>query len=308
MSNPGQRSKGEPCRETWQACRLHWMPSGEIHLSTRTRITTALAALVFSSAVCLAQWQWNGGRGRRAPDRSEYPMWQNDPGFVDDVFTFVRIQYDSRAGYGRGGGNSWQNDFPDSDWNFSLRLQQLTSLKVDPHGKVLRLTDPALFDYPFLYMNGVGRLHFSEEEVTALRRYLLNGGFLMLDDFWGDQEWDIVTSQLARAVPQWQPRELPLSHEIFHAAYDLEKRPQVPSIRNWRQGRTFEDHGPGSDRGPNFQGLFDQSGRLAVLLCHNNDLGDGWEREGEDPEYFRDFAVKWSYPMGLNIIFYVMTH
>ncbi|MEE2936780.1 MAG: DUF4159 domain-containing protein [Planctomycetota bacterium] len=236
-------------------------------------------------------------------------MWEIDPDFRDDVFTFARVQYDSRDGYGRGrGGNRWQNDYPDSDWNFSLRLEQLTSLKVEPNGKVLRLTDPELLDYPFLYMNGVGGMYLSEEEAVALRRYLTNGGFLMLDDFWGDREWQVVTEQLSRAVPQWQPRELPLSHEIFHAVYELNTRPQVPSIRHWRSGRTFEDHGPGSDRGPNYQGLFDENGRLAVLLCHNNDLGDGWEREGEDPEYFREYAVKWSYPMGMNIIFYVMTH
>lgn len=281
----------------------------EFTVFNRRRALASLAGIFLISAVSVAQWERWGGRDRRQAERSEYPMWENDRQFADDVFTFVRIQYDSRGGYGRGRrGNRWQNDYPDSDWNFSFRLQQLTALKVDPNGKVLRLTDPAIFDFPFLYMNGVGGVHFNDEEVTALRRYLNNGGFLMLDDFWGDREWQIVTEQLARAVPEWQPRELPLSHEIFQGVYHLTERPQVPSIRHWRSGRTFEDHGPGSDRGPNYQGLFDDDGRLAVLLCHNNDLGDGWEREGEDAEYFREFAVKWSYPMGMNIIFYVMTH
>ena len=276
---------------------------------TVRRISGLLVGALLISGVSVAQRdRWRGG-DRRPPDRSEYPTWEVNPEFADDVFTFVRIQYDSRGGYGRGrGGNRWQNDYPDSDWNFSFRLQQLTALKVDPNGKVLRLTDPKLLDYPFLYMNGVGGMYLNEEEAMALRRYLTNGGFLMLDDFWGDWEWQVVTEQLSRAVPEWQPRELPLNHEIFHAVYDLKKRPQVPSIRHWRSGRTYEDHGPGSDRGPNYQGIFDDDGRLAVLLCHNNDLGDGWEREGEDPEYFREYAVKWSYPMGMNIIFYVMTH
>jgi len=276
---------------------------------TGRRILTSLTGVLLISVVGVAQWQWGRGRERRTPDRSEYPVWENDQEFADDVFTFVRIEYDSRGGYGRGrGGNRWQNDYPDSDWNFSFRLQQLSSFKVDPNGKVLRLTDPEVLDFPFLYMNGVGGLSLSEPEVEALRGYLTNGGFLMLDDFWGDWEWQVVTEQLSRAVPQWRPRELPLSHAIFHVVYDLDRRPQVPSIRHWRSGRTYEDHGPGSDSGPNFQGLFDEDGRLAVLLCHNNDIGDGWEREGEDPEYFREYSVKWSYPMGMNIIVYAMTH
>lgn len=281
----------------------------DVPVLTFKRALVLLVASVLISAIGVAQWNRWRGPGRSPPDRSEFPTWEIDPQFPQDVFTFARIQYDSRGGYGRGrGGNRWQNDYPDSDWNFSYRLQELTALKVDPNGKVLRLTDPALFDYPFLYMNGVGGLYFHQDEVVALRRYLSNGGFLMLDDFWGDYEWQVVTEQLSRVVPDWQPRELPISHDIFHCVYDLKRRPQVPSIRHWRSGRSYEDHGPGSDQGPNYQGLFDEEGRLAVLLCHNNDLGDGWEREGEDEEYFREYAVKWSYPMGMNIIFYVMTH
>ena len=271
-------------------------------------ISALLMATLLVSSASLAQWRrWRGDE--LPPDRSEYPNWEVDPAFPGDAFTFVRIQYDSRGGYGRGrGGSTWDNDYPHSEWNFSLRLHQLTSMKVDPNGRVLRLTDPELLDYPFIYMNGVGGMYLSEAEVNGLRRYLANGGFLMLDDFWGDRELRIVAEQLARAVPDWKPRRLPLRHDIFHAVYDLKNQPQVPGIRHWRSGRTFEDHGPGSDTGPNYQGIFDDQGRLVVLLCHNNDLGDGWEREGENIDYFNQYAVKCSYPMGINIITYVMTH
>lgn len=275
----------------------------------RAVITATVTGVLMISVVGLAQWQRGRGGDRSPPDRSEYPSWENDREFKDDVFTFARIRFDSVGGYGRrGGGNRWQNDYPDSDLNFSYRLQQLTSIKVDPNGKVLRLTDPELFEYPFIYMNGVGGLHLRPDEVTALRHYLHNGGFLMIDDFWGDREWEVVSEQLALAVPRWTPRPLPLSHPIFHVVYDLKQKPQVPGIRHWRSGQTFEDHGPGSGDGPDFQGLFDNNGRLAVLMCHNNDLGDGWEREGEDEEYFHNYSEKWSYPMGINIVFYAMTH
>ncbi|MGK0238281.1 MAG: hypothetical protein ACI92G_001746 [Candidatus Pelagisphaera sp.] len=278
-------------------------------IGTRTVITATVTGILMLSAVGLAQSQRGRGGERSPPDRSEFPSWENDEEFKDDVFTFARIQFDSIGGNRRrGGGNRWQNDYPDSDLNFSYRLQQLTSVKVEPNGKVLRLTDPDLYEYPFIYMNGVGGLHLHPDEITALRHYLHNGGFLMIDDFWGDQELDVVSEQLAQAVPNWNPRSLPLSHPIFNVVYKLKEKPQVPGIRHWRTGETFEDHGPGSDDGPDFKGLFDNNGRLAVLLCHNNDLGDGWEREGEDEEYFHNYSEKWSYPMGINIVFYVMTH
>lgn len=263
-----------------------------------------LALAILDANDCGAQ---SSNVRRELSTTSDLPVWRVDQQYAHDIFTFVRIQYDSAGGYGRGG-SSWRNDHPDSEINFSLRLQQLTSMQVAPRPEVFRLTDPAILDYPFLYMNGVGSLSLSEAEGQSLRRYLQNGGFLMLDDFWGDWEWQVVEGQLRRALPEWRPQQLPLSHEIFHVVYDFRQFPQVPGIRHWRAGRNYEDHGPGSERGPNFQGIFDQQGRLVVLLCHNNDLGDGWEREGEDAEYFQEFAVKSSYPMGLNIVVYAMTH
>ena len=136
-------------------------------------------------ATCLMQVGHAQRRTMVMPaDRNGVPIWQVDPSFKDDVFTFVRVKYNSVGRWGR-----WQTDFPDSDLNFSYRLQQLTSLKVDPDGKILELTEPELFKYPFLYMIEPGELEFMPDEVTALRRYLLNGGFLMVDDFWGETEY-----------------------------------------------------------------------------------------------------------------------
>ncbi len=107
-----------------------------------------------------------GFRGeRRQVDRSEFPQWTIAPGFEHDVFTFARIRYSSRGTYGWG--NRWSNDFPDSDWNFSFRLQDLTTMSVDPNGRVIELTDPTLFDYPFIFMNGVGSLEFPTKKQLA---------------------------------------------------------------------------------------------------------------------------------------------
>lgn len=249
-------------------------------------------------------------RSRTPPqsNRDAYPTWSIPAPFKHDVFTFVRIQYDSGGGFRRG--STWDNDYPDCDLNFSLRLQQLTSLQVDPTGRVLRLTDPALFDYPFIYMSNIGGMKLSKDEVAALRRYLLTGGFLMADDFWAPASWRNVQSQMKAVFPDREPRELHDDHPIFHIVFDLEKKPQVPSIFAWRQGHTFEYwHGdPQGDEDPHFWGIFDDHDRLMALLCHNNDIGDGWEREGEDREYFRLYSERVSYPLGINIIFYAMTH
>lgn len=263
------------------------------------------AALTFLTAgLVVAQWQ--GWREPPRADRSEFPMWEIESRFKHDVFTFARVQYTSIAG---GRGNRWANDFPDSDWNFSARLQQLTSIKVDPDGRVVELTDPELFDYPFLFMNGVGSLQFTYDEANALRKYLLSGGFLMVDDFWGLEEWDRMQEQMSMVFPDQRPKDLDLSHELFHIVYDFKVKPQVPDIRTWRSGYTFEfNHGSPGDMQPHFQAYYDEHGRIVALLCHNNDLGDGWEREGENEDYFAKFAVPYSYPMGINIITYAMTH
>ncbi len=240
--------------------------------------------------------------------REEFPDWDVDAEFKEDVFTFVRIQYDSFGPFGWW--DRWDNDYPDGDWNFSYRLQTLTSLKVATDSKVLRLTEPELFDYPFIYMAGVQTMTLSDDEQTALRRYLLNGGFLMIDDVWAIDGIKNVFRQMRGVLPNQEPQELSISHPIFHLVYDLDELPQVTDIKTWRDGYDFEYlHGdPGGDEAPHFWAYHDDDGRMVALVCHNNDIGDGWEREGEDKEYFSKFSEKMSYPLGINIVTYAMSH
>ena len=275
-------------------------------------IWAVLATMAAAVGVSVAQRRGDRYRGR-VPDRRDVPQWQNDPEFDKDVFTFVRIRYTSyRGGYYGGwrrGGGGWATDWRASDLNFSFRLQQLTSLKVNPEPICLELTDPRLFDYPFIYIVEPGALGFSEAEVEALRRYLQNGGFLMVDDFWGEDEWYNFYIEIRRVFPDREPQELPLEHPIFHCVYDLKKKPQIPSIGHaWDgrySGRTWERD---DARTPHYKAIFDDDGRMMVIICHNTDLGDGWEREGEDLWYFREFSEKYAYPLGINIVTYAMTH
>ena len=278
----------------------------------------AFAALLTSSIVAAQFQRGMGGRGgfggRRGgpppiPNRGDYPTWEYPSDFQEDVFTFTRVQYDS-GGFGGRGGDNWQNDYPDCDWNLSFRLHQLTAMAVDPNGKVVRLTDPEMLDHPFIYMSNVQFMSLNEDEIVALRNYLLKGGFLLADDFWAPAAWRHVRSVMRQVFPDRSPKELTLEHDIFHFVYDLKEMPQVPSIHAWRRGDKFEYwHGdPEGDEAPHFWGLFDDKNRLMALLCHNNDIGDGWEREGEEKEYFQQYSEKFSYPLGINILTYIMTH
>jgi len=242
--------------------------------------------------------------------RAGVPTWEIDPDFRHDVFTFARIKFDSFSGRRRGWGRGdWSTDYPDAELNFAYRLQQMTSLKVNPDSAVVVLDEDDLSNYPFLYMVEPGQITLRETEVKALREYLLNGGFLMVDDFWGEAEWSVFAYELSRVFPDREPVELPIEHPIFHIVFDLKEKPQIPSIyhavSNRGTGITWERH---DAKTVHYKGLFDNEGRLMAIICHNTDLGDGWEREGESEWYFREFAEKKAYPLGINIIVYAMTH
>ncbi len=183
-------------------------------------------------------------------------------------------------------------------------------MQVNPDGAVVRLEDPRLFEYPFAFMIGVTGINFSVQEAATLREYLLSGGFLMVDDFWTPSEWRHIHREMKKVFPDLEPTELLADHPIFHIVYDLQEIPRVPSIRSWEQGQTFEYwHGdPEGDEAPHFMGYFDTRGRLMAVLCLNNDICDGWERVGENKEYFQLYSEKCSYPLGINIVFYALTH
>ena len=265
-----------------------------------------LGVLILTTIIGWSQHQWS--RGERDP-RAGVPNWDRDEELPNDMFTFARIQYDS---WGRGwrGRGKWSVDYPESDLNMSFRLEQLTSLKVDPEGIVLSLNEDKLFNYPFIYIIEPGELYFSDAEVKALRKYLLNGGFLMVDDFWGEAEWKNFERQFRRVFPTREIVELPIEHELFQCVFPLKQKPQVPNPRTAMQGAsrgiTWERW---DAKTPHYRGVYDDEGRLMVVICHNTDLGDGWEEESRAGEwYFKEFSEPKAYPMGINIIFYSMTH
>lgn len=285
------------------------------------RRTTTLAAflLLGAFAVCAQRRGYRGGYGesfvpegtrtaREVPFHStETPNWTNPPGFETDVFTFTRIQYTHNRRGRRGG---WSTDIPDADLNLSYRLQQLTSVRTDPDGRVLKPTDPDLTSFPFLYIVEPGSLSLSDEEALALRQHLLNGGFLMLDDFWGERDWENAEACLRQVFPDRGWIELPLDHELYQRPFAIRSKGQVPNyglgtMSQFNGGITWEQE---DAQEVHHRAILDDQQRIMVLATHNTDNGDGWEREGENPYFFEHFSEKISYPLGINIIFYIMTH
>ena len=281
-----------------------------------------VAALVLAAGGGLVFAQFRGGgriripegvrTAREIPTRSvDTPMWENPGAFGADVFTFARLRYGSDGWRGGAGGGSWTTDLPDADLNLSYRLQQMTSLKVDPHGRIIRASEPDLVNYPFLMASAPGALELGENEVDGLRRFILNGGFFLLTDFWGDREWNHFAGVMKRVLPRHDFVELSLDHPLYRCLFPIQKKNQVPRIdigvRNLAAGTPTWERGD-DGREVHHRAIFDEKGRLMVLALHNSDDSDGWEREGEDTGYFHAFAEGMAYPLAINVIFYVMTH
>lgn len=251
------------------------------------------------------------------------PEWANPRGFEGDVFTFARIVFKSRIsdsnGWGRGRRFGWWVDFPDADLNFSYRFQQLTTARVDPDGRVLKLTDPDLTNYPMIYMEHTGFMQLRENEVQKLRDYLLNGGALFVNDFWGSREWEGFESAMKNVLPGRTWSELTMDHPVFHCVFNIRgtmNSLQIPTMQFWNPYYNPNDpnsrlsqvfRGDGSEN-VHLRAWLDDKGRIMIIAIHNSDVSDGWEREGEDNAYFHTFSEKIAYPLGINIVFYLMTH
>ncbi|HKT80813.1 MAG TPA: DUF4159 domain-containing protein [Vicinamibacterales bacterium] len=152
-------------------------------------------------------------------------------------------------------------------------------------------------------------MYLDDHEAENLRNYLLKGGFLWADDFWGEYAWAIFESQIRKALPSnaYPIVDLPLDHPIFRQVMTVDHIPQIPAIggSGWRFGQTSE-RGPESAT-PHVRAILDKQNRVMVLVTHNTDFGDAYEREDEDPDYFHKFSVI-GYAFGVNVLIYLMTH
>ena len=276
---------------------------------TRRLAVAMVAALLAAASSAYAQRIWVGGGGfSRVP-----PRWANAADF-DGRFMYCRGFYKSR--YREPGGSGWSTDYPGADNNFSVRLAELTrvSVKFDadqqPHHVVVALTDPLLYRCPMLFMEDIGTADFGDEEVKSLREFFIKGGVLWVDDYWGSFAWDSWVRQISRVLnPEEFPIfDIPTSHPIMHSLYDVKEVFQVCAIQFWNPNYPDRTSERGADSAQvHFRGIQDARGRLMVIMSHNTDIADTWEREGENREYFDKFSPG-GYAIGVNIVLYAMTH
>jgi hypothetical protein len=236
------------------------------------------------------------------------------------LFTFTRGAYDSSGGYGDAyyqyDGRvwaRWETDFPEADENVSARMKTLSRINVNPKAAMRTFDAADLGDFPLLYVADPGWMQLTKKEQTGLRNYLMTGGMVWVDDFWGDAEWQNLVDVMREVMPGLQWREITPPHALYHMVFDLPSMPQIPALPfASRGGSTAEPPGahkfPAGETGPaHLRGWFDENDRLILVATFNTDLGDGYEREAFGEWYFETFSTK-AYMLGTNIVAYAMTH
>ncbi len=231
----------------------------------------------------------------------------------DGSFMYCRAFY--RSILNTGSGSGWDTDYPAADNNFSVRLAELTRVRVkfdadrQPHHVVVSLSDPLLFKCPMLFIEDTGGAQLSDAEVRSLREYLLKGGFLWSDDSWGTANWFSWVRQMARVLPpgEFPMIDIPPTHPIMRMMYDVKEIPQVPSMNHWyRSGGQTSENGRDSAV-VYFKGIQNQNGHLMAVMTHNTDVADSWEREGDNAEFFDLFSPR-GYATGVNVVLHALTH
>jgi len=277
----------------------------------RRPLVTLLLVTVVCGLFPVAHSQWGrwGGVGEgNLPPRFPPAM------LPDRDFAFCKIMYD-RVRY-EDLGMGWATDYPYAGINLMHRFSDLTTARVswdqrgEPNHWVVRLTDPGLFNCPFTMAADVGTIGLSQTEALRLRDYLLKGGFLWVDDFWGSRAWAHWTSEIAKVLPpsRYPVIDVPLDHPIFRTLSHVTAVPQITSIQFWRRvgGRSTSERGSDSVEA-HLRAIADESGRILVVMTHNTDVADAWEREADDPRFFSQFSPD-GYGLGINVLLHAMTH
>jgi hypothetical protein len=269
-----------------------------------TRVLAALLLLAIGAATAFAQRY-------RLPEGPEVPPRFPPPRFADGAFTHCKLMYDSVRREENGTG--WSTDYPYAGINLMTRVAELTKTPIskdragEPNYWVVSALDDGLFQCTFTMATDVGTAAFSDQEVKRLREYLLKGGFLWVDDFWGTRAWQEWSAQMRRVLPEYPIVDVPADHATRHMMFSSDKIPQVTSINFWRRsGGTTSERGYDSPHA-NFRMIADARSRVMVLMTHNTDIGDSWEREGEDREFFLQFSSD-GYALGINVVLYALSH
>jgi hypothetical protein len=272
----------------------------------RRMIAAALAAtLVAAAAVAHAQRYFREGSYATRYAPAQMP---------DASFVVCRLQY--RSVRAEVSGIGWQTDYPYAEVNLTTRLSELTKTRVSrdanqrPNFYVVRPLDDTLFNCPFTVASDAGTVGFRDDEAERLRNYLLKGGFLWADDFWGTEAWNQWSTQIGRVLPpeQYPIEDVALDDPMLHSLFDIKSIPQITNIQFWRRFGGTETSERGADSAVvHLRAIRDSHRRIMVLMTHNTDVADSWEREGEDPAFFYQFSPS-GYALGIDVLLHALTH
>lgn len=199
----------------------------------------------------------------------------------------------------------WAIDWPDAEMHFTDGVSRYTTIDIAPDSRHIGLDSDAIFDFPWLFAQQVGRWHLSDDETGRLRQYLLRGGFLVADDFHGPQQWQVFAQAIDRALYEYDIVDIPAGDELLHVLYELEQRSQIPGRRHlYHDGAGIGVQMPHSP--PRWRGIYDANQRLMVAINFNMDMGDAWEH-ADDPVYPLPMTSL-AYRFGINYLLYAMTH
>jgi uncharacterized protein DUF4159 len=239
------------------------------------------------------------------------PLHMPPPNFSDGAFTICKMMYTSNRREANGMG--WSTDYPYAGLNLLIRSSELTKTRIsrnsrgEPKYWTVHLTDDALFECPFLVGSDVGTIGLTPLEVRRLREYLLKGGFLWVDDFWGTRAWEQWADAMSQVLPEYPIFDILPDHPIRKTLFDVVRVPQVPGINYWRaSGGDTSERGSDSPHS-DFRAIADGHDRIVVVMTHNTDIGDAMEREAEDSAYFEAFSPA-GYQVTVNMVLYSLTH
>ena len=253
----------------------------------RLGLTLLLSLL---TGIALAQWGWQR-EGQLSTDPASYAE-----------FAFTRIIFDSGHQALPGPGNTAWRDWPESDMHFIRGVRRLTAVNIEDGSRAIRLTDEQLFDRPWIYALEVGTWRLSDEEAGSLREYLLRGGFLVVDDFHGSYQWSGFVRSMRKVFPDRPIVNVTESDAIMELHFNIDQSKPIPGIMALRYGVTWEHDG----YTPTWRGIYDDDGRLMVIINFNVDLGDAWEM-ADQPWYPEEYTAS-AYRFGVNYVLYAMTH
>jgi hypothetical protein len=224
------------------------------------------------------------------------------PGHPEAEFHFARLAYDSNGRYAGSRGYSnpmWAVDYPLAEEHFIPALERFTRIDAAVTSAHVQLSDPQLFDYPWLFVQQVGAGYWnpSDSDVAQLREYLDRGGFVVFDDFHREDEWEIFERAMDRVLPGRPIVDIAPSDALLNIIFPIDNRTQIPGERHLYRGT----EGP-----PHWRAIYDDKGRMIVAINHNIDMGDAWEH-ADDPGYPVEMSGL-AYRFGTNYVVYAMTH